>query len=86
MRLAAHRRPGRRVELSVEDDGPGFDPAVRERPFERAVPRPGTNGFGLGLPVRAVARAHGGEATFGSGAFGGAAVTLTLPAAEAPAG
>ena len=87
VRLAARRRADGGVELRVEDDGPGFDPAVRERPFERATPRPGPNGFGLGLPlVRAVARAHGGEATLGAGAFGGAAVTLTLPPAEAPAG
>jgi signal transduction histidine kinase len=87
VRLVARRQADGRVTVSVEDDGPGFDPAERERPFERATPRPGANGFGLGLPlVQAVARAHGGAATLGVSALGGAVVTLALPPVEESSG
>jgi signal transduction histidine kinase len=83
VRLAASRQADGGVAVSVEDDGRGFDPAVRERPFKRPTSRPNGNGFGLGLPlVEAVAQAHGGEATLGVSALGGASVTLTLPATD----
>ena len=54
---------GARVALSVEDDGPGVPPELRERIFERFV-RAGDDerGSGLGLAIcRAIARAHGGD-------------------------
>ena len=53
-----------RVELSVEDDGPGIPEAARARLFERFHRLPGSapGGCGLGLAiVREIARAHGGE-------------------------
>ncbi|WP_035698293.1 ATP-binding protein, partial [Glycomyces tenuis] len=44
-----------------------------------------TPGAGLGLSiVRAVARAHGGEADAAPREGGGLTVTVTLPAAETP--
>ncbi len=51
------------VALSVEDDGPGVPPALRERIFERFVrERDDGGGSGLGLAIcRTIARAHGGE-------------------------
>ncbi len=52
-----------RVALTVEDDGPGVPPELRERIFERFV-RAGDDerGSGLGLAIcRAIARAHGGD-------------------------
>ena len=54
---------GERVALSVEDDGPGVPPELRERVFERFVRGDADErGSGLGLAIcRAIARAHGGD-------------------------
>jgi signal transduction histidine kinase len=54
---------GTRVALSVEDDGPGVAPELRERIFERFVRADDDErGSGLGLAIcRAIARAHGGD-------------------------
>jgi signal transduction histidine kinase len=54
---------GARVALSVEDDGPGVAPELRERIFERFVRADDDErGSGLGLAIcRAIARAHGGD-------------------------
>jgi two-component system OmpR family sensor kinase len=54
---------GRRVALSVEDDGPGVPAALRDRIFERFVRADDDErGSGLGLAIcRAIARAHGGD-------------------------
>ena len=51
-------------EATVADEGPGVDPAIREKLFERfATTRHGEGGTGLGLAiVRAVAELHGGRA------------------------
>lgn len=54
---------GERLALSVEDDGSGVPPELRERIFERFV-RAGDDGAGSGLGLaicRAIARAHGGD-------------------------
>jgi signal transduction histidine kinase len=54
---------GGAVALSVEDDGPGVPPELRERIFERFVRGDDDErGSGLGLAIcRAIARAHGGD-------------------------
>jgi signal transduction histidine kinase len=54
---------GERVALSVEDDGPGVPPEMREKIFERFVRADDDErGSGLGLAIcRAIARAHGGD-------------------------
>jgi signal transduction histidine kinase len=65
---------GNRVSLTVEDDGPGIDPAERLRLFDRF--RRATdegNGAGLGLAIGdAVVRATGGEWRVGNSVLGGA--------------
>jgi two-component system OmpR family sensor kinase len=58
---------GGETVLTVEDDGAGFDPL------------PPTPGLGLQI-VRAIVDSHGGGVVFGSGALGGARVTVRLPA------
>jgi signal transduction histidine kinase len=62
--VAAGRRPGGPIEITVADDGPGIadgeKPKVVER-FYRGDASRGTPGVGLGLAlVAAVARLHGG--------------------------
>ena len=53
---------GDRARISVTDDGPGVPAELVPRLFERfASRRPGGSGLGLAF-VRAVARAHGGDA------------------------
>ncbi len=67
---------GEKVFISIEDTGPGVDPGVRDRVFERffRAERPrGASGFGLGLPIALrIAEAHHGELvledTHGTGA------------------
>ncbi|MCB1054502.1 MAG: HAMP domain-containing histidine kinase, partial [Acidobacteria bacterium] len=81
-------RGGRRVQLVVEDRGPGldgedlphlFDPFYRGRRVSSQI-----HGSGLGLSlVQRIVRAHGGRVTAGPGHGGtGAAFTLELPVAE----
>jgi signal transduction histidine kinase len=76
-------RTGDAVELRVADEGPGlaaeFAPHAFER-FSRADPARGRGGAGLGLSiVRAIARAHGGEAHVSNRDGGGLEAWLVLP-------
>ncbi len=76
-------RRGQRLELSVEDDGPGLAPDARARAFDRgsrldeAVPG---DGLGLGI-VRDVAELYGGSVSLADSTLGGLSATLDLPAA-----
>jgi signal transduction histidine kinase len=57
------RREGDHVAVDVEDDGPGIDPALRERLFEPFVTsKPAGRGTGLGLPIsRRIVQGCGGS-------------------------
>ncbi len=83
---------GGHVELSVADCGPGFPHELLPRVFERfargdASRSRESGGAGLGLAiVRAVARAHGGDAQAGPRQGGGARVVVTLPLAAGDPG
>jgi signal transduction histidine kinase len=74
-----------KVEVVVEDDGPGFDLARAEAlfaPFVRgeASRNRETGGTGLGLAiVRSIAEAHGGEVTLENRPGGGGRVRVQLP-------
>lgn len=79
---------GQWAELVVVDDGPGIDPAERDRVFGRFVrldehrSRPG-GGAGLGLAiVKELVVAHGGSVTIGD-ARPGATFVVRLPLALA---
>ncbi len=72
--------------LTVDDDGAGVPPGERERVFERFVRLDeararddGGSGLGLAI-VREIVRAHGGDASLGESALGGALFVVTLPA------
>jgi signal transduction histidine kinase len=70
--------------IEVIDDGPGFDPAVLPRVFERYQrgDRRGEAGIGLAI-VRAIATAHGGSASAANNADGpGAIVSIRIPLAR----
>lgn len=87
--ITARRRSGR-VEVTVEDEGPGIPAHALERIFERFYTDRPDQGFGqhsgLGLAIsRQIVEAHGGtlraENRAGQGeATGGARFTVTLPA------
>jgi signal transduction histidine kinase len=75
------------VVLTVQDDGPGVPPELRDRVFERFVRGTGDRGSssGLGLSiVRAVAESHGGSVAL-EDARPGARFVVRLPRAEVPA-
>jgi signal transduction histidine kinase len=85
--LGLGRAPDGDVVLWVADQGPGIPPTdIRslDEKFQRAVPGDlvrRTPGSGLGLAiVRRYAELHGGRLDIGTGAGGGACVTLRLPA------
>lgn len=68
------------VMMTIDDNGPGIDPSIRNRLFEPLVTtRPGGNGLGLALIKRIVER-HGGTVSAGRGPLGGARFTITFPA------
>ncbi|MEC9250150.1 MAG: ATP-binding protein [Pseudomonadota bacterium] len=79
------KRAGSRIEMSVEDNGPGipedqYDEALK--PFNRLDESRNQNrkGVGLGLAIaRDVARNHGGEMRLGRSDLGGLKATLSLP-------
>lgn len=84
VRLRAVAR-GARLELAVEDDGPGIPEAERERIFDRFHRTDGSRsrslgGSGLGLAIaRAIVLAHGGRIWADQSPEGGARIALELP-------
>jgi signal transduction histidine kinase len=86
-------RDGGTAVLTIEDDGPGVPPELRNRLFERFVRGTGDRGggagsFGLGLSiVRAVAEGHGGSVELAAPDpdAPGARFVVRLPAMPVPA-
>jgi len=75
-----------KVEVRVQDRGPGIAPEERERVFEafyRGRTNPETPGSGLGLAiVKAIVVAHGGSIRIEGTPGGGAAVIVEIPVEE----
>ncbi len=70
------------VVITVDDDGPGLDPSMRDRVLQRGVRADeAAPGSGLGLAIVAdLAGVYGGSITLGGSPLGGLRATLTLPA------
>jgi signal transduction histidine kinase len=84
VRVRVGEDSGRRVVLTVEDNGPGIPPGERERAFDRFFRRPGAaeGGTGLGLAiVKAIAERHGARVSLEDASPMGLRVVVTFPAA-----
>jgi two-component system sensor histidine kinase KdpD len=90
VRIAARPGPRDRVELSVEDGGPGVPADELDRLFTRfhRVARPGEGarrGMGIGLSVvKGLTEAMGGAVRAAPSSLGGLAVTIALRTVEPP--
>jgi len=79
------QKSDRYVEIIVDDDGPGIDPAHYEevfKPFTRLDEARNLNesGVGMGLTVvRDIARSHGGDVTLDKSPRGGLRAAIRLP-------
>ena len=71
------------VVLTVDDDGPGLDPSLRETVLRRGVRADeAAPGSGLGLAIVAdLVELYGGSIALGSSPFDGLRATLRLPSA-----
>ena len=77
------------VGVRVRDQGPGIDPRLRGRLFERFVhapvedggPQPAGTGLGLAI-VKGIVEAHAGSVALEETGAGGATFRFTLPLAE----
>lgn len=71
------------IVITVDDDGPGIDPAMREAVLQRGVradeAAPGS-GFGLAI-VRELSEVYGGTVSLGPSSLGGLRAELRLPSA-----
>src|SRR6185295_11260540 len=70
-----------RILITVDDDGPGLDPAMRDSVLQRGIradeAAPGS-GFGLAI-VRDLAELYRGSIALDSSKLGGLRATLKLP-------
>ena len=74
---------GERVVITVEDDGPGVDPALWERVLQRGVradEAAAGSGFGLAI-VQELAKLYGGSIVLSRSGLGGLCAMLTLQVA-----
>jgi signal transduction histidine kinase len=71
------------IVITVDDDGPGLDPSLRETVLQRGVRADeAAPGSGLGLAIVAdLAELYGGSITLASSPLGGLRAVLKLPAA-----
>ena len=72
------------IEITVDDDGSGLDPSLRDSVLQRGVRADeAAPGSGLGLAiVRDLVELYGGSIALGASPLGGLRATLQLPAAH----
>ena len=84
-RLVEKPEEGKFVEISVEDQGHGIDPEVRDHVFEPFISSKHTVGVGMGLTIaRHALRNLGGEVTLEDRPNGGAIAILQHPVEKRP--
>jgi signal transduction histidine kinase len=77
------RRDGERVEIRIEDNGPGISEALQEKifePFFTTKPTGSGTGLGLSLSYDIVTQGHGGMLSVESEEGRGTTFTIALPA------
>jgi two-component system cell cycle sensor histidine kinase/response regulator CckA len=76
--------PGKYLDLTVSDTGPGIDPSIRERIFEPFFTTKGLGeGTGMGLAVvHGIVKSHGGGIRLESAPGHGASFSVLLPQVE----
>jgi signal transduction histidine kinase len=81
--VRSEERAGR-IVITVDDDGPGIDPAMHRIVLRRGVKADeAAPGSGLGLAiVRDLAESYGGTISLGSSCEGGLRAALSLPASS----
>ncbi|WP_448191341.1 ATP-binding protein [Azospirillum sp. sgz301742] len=85
--LVTTRRAGRRVILSVSDNGPGIPESVKKAVFEPFfTTKPEGKGTGLGLSIcRSIVKDHGGQIEIVSAPDSGTSIVIRLPYSECAA-
>jgi len=79
------RRVGERLEIRVEDNGPGVADVVREKLFAPFVSHGKENGTGMGLTVvQKIVQDHGGEVAVERTSAAGTIFRIALPMSPAP--
>jgi CheY-like chemotaxis protein len=85
--LPPELNPGRYIQLTVSDTGPGIDPAVMDRVFDPYFTTKSIGkGTGLGLAVvQGIVKSHGGGVSVSSEPGNGAVFSAYFPVCVAPA-
>jgi signal transduction histidine kinase len=69
-----------KLQIAVEDDGPGIEPPMRSKVLQRGIRADEANGSGLGLAiVHDLAEIHGGSISLLESQLGGTKAVLELP-------
>jgi C4-dicarboxylate-specific signal transduction histidine kinase len=80
--VSSHQRNGNRVEVVVEDSGPGISKSMAEQVFEPFYTSK-SDGLGIGLGIcQTIIESHGGKIWLGHSSMGGASVHFDLPALQ----
>ncbi|HIG75801.1 MAG TPA: histidine kinase [Bacteroidetes bacterium] len=85
VRIATRALSDHRVEVRIEDNGPGISPELADQifqPFFTTKPTGEGTGLGLSLSYEIVVNGHGGTLTVDESQSGGAAFVMTLPTGE----
>lgn len=79
------RRVGEKLEIRVEDNGPGIADAVREKLFDPFVSHGKENGTGMGLTVvQKIVQDHGGDVVVEQTSSSGTTFRMNVPLSAAP--
>ena len=83
IRISAIRLDRDRVEIRVDDDGPGIPPPDRDRYLQPFESGPASTGAGIGLSLcRRLTDRMGGRLSLVDGSLGGLGVHVSLPVLE----